>query len=741
MKPEAAPEDGAAAAESATAGLQPYSCLSCRRRRKKCDRTDPCANCRRAGTECVFVPRRPSTRQYSGAGALERVRYLEGVVQQLRAKLESLSGPHEGGDGASSRGQTASPAQPHAAHDADGVPGLHEEDEDEDEDEVTQLQTEFGQLAVGDGRSRYIVSNFWANLTEKVDGAASILEDLAEEEEARREQGDEQPTSILGLGPSLADAGPLHPAPDEFAVYWRLYKENCYPIIRVLHMPTVEPVVLRYQGRAGGDMPAGVEALLFAVYFAAVASLPDEECRAALGGDKRVLVGRYKAGMERALARARLLETDEVVVLQAFAVFLGSLRSYCNLRLMWSLTSIAARLAQNMGLHRDGTHFGLPAFAVESRRRLWWTICTLDARAAEDSGYRTSMHASGWDTQMPRNLDDADLGPGLAHLPASRVGFTEMAFGMVTSRATAAFQTLQSLSPGTVGPCGRLHTADGLARRAAVITGYQDALQRLFVGHDPADPFYWYTALVSCTLLSKMWLVAYFPSLRLATCGRLSAGVRDGLLVRAVTIIESQVLLYTGLPTARWSWFCLSHVQWYAIAYILTELCARGPGELVDRAWRAIDAVLKADGLTRSGDGDGDGDDEFGAHSRLGSLHDFEYRLLNRLLRRAREAHRPASAAMPYRVPGPDDLRSAAHRFDHELAFRSAELSPAAAMNHCGAETRDQPPVSPDYLRDQLLASAHDHPFDHLLYGSLQNDVDVAPAHQMPDYPSDKGPL
>ncbi|KID70594.1 fungal specific transcription factor domain-containing protein, partial [Metarhizium hybridum] len=585
MKPEAAPEDGAAASESAPAGLQPYSCLSCRRRRKKCDRTDPCANCRRAGTECVFVPRRPSTRQYSGAGALERVRYLEGVVQQLRAKLESLTGSHEGGDDASSRGHTASPAQPHAAHEADGVPGLHEEDEAEDEEEMTQLQTEFGQLAVGDGRSRYIVSNFWANLTEKVDGAASILEDLAEEEEARRDQGDdEQPTSILGLGPSLADAGPLHPAPDEFAVYWRLYKENCYPIIRVLHMPTVEPVVLRYQGRADGDMPAGVEALLFAVYFAAVASLPDEECRAALGGDKRVLVDRYKAGMERALARARLLETDEVVVLQAFAVFLGSLRSYCNLRLMWSLTSIAARLAQNMGLHRDGTHFHLPAFVVESRRRLWWTICALDARAAEDSGYRTSMHASGWDTQMPRNLDDADLGPGLAHLPASRVGFTEMAFGMVTSRATAAFQTLQSLSPGTVGPCGRLHTADGLARRAAVITGYQDALQRLF-------------------------------------------------------------------------------------------------------------------------------------------------------------AHRPASAAMPYRVPGPDDLRSAAHRFDHELASRSAELSSAAAMNHCGAETRGQPPVSPDYLRDQLLASAHDHPFDHLLYGSLQNDVDVAPAHQMPDYPSDKGPL
>ncbi|KAG8411555.1 hypothetical protein J3458_015613 [Metarhizium acridum] len=71
-----------------------------------------------------------------------------------------------------------------------------------------------------------------------------------------------------------------------------------------------------------------------------------------------------------------------------------------------------------------------------------------------------------------------------------------------------------------------------------------------------------------------MWLVAYLPSLRLATCGGRPDGVGDGLLVRAVTIVESQVLLYTGLPTARWTWYCFSHVQRYAIAYIVTELGA-----------------------------------------------------------------------------------------------------------------------------------------------------------------------
>ncbi|KAG8411554.1 hypothetical protein J3458_015612 [Metarhizium acridum] len=207
-------------------------------------------------------------------------------------RLESLSASREGVDGAPSQGHAAGPA-----YGADGVPGLCKEEDDDDE-EARQLQTEFGQLAVGDGRSQYMV-----------DGAASILQDLVEEEEEEEEspqhQGDQQLTSILGLGPCYADLGQLHPTPEKFATYWRLYKENRYPIIRILHMPTVEPI------------------------------------------------GRYKAGM----------------MLQAFAMFLSSLRSYCNLRLMWSLTS------QDMYLHRDGTHFGLSAFTAETRRRLWWTIC------------------------------------------------------------------------------------------------------------------------------------------------------------------------------------------------------------------------------------------------------------------------------------------------------------------------------------------------------------------------------
>lgn len=138
--------------------LQPYSCLSCRRKRKRCDRTNPCVNCRKTGVDCVFAPRKPSTRQYSGPSALERVKYLEGVVQQLRAELE-LRQPtrNDENNNPLNRGQTRPSSH---AHPEDNGLG--------DKNEIADLQAEFGQLAIGEGRSRYIVSNFWANLTEQV---------------------------------------------------------------------------------------------------------------------------------------------------------------------------------------------------------------------------------------------------------------------------------------------------------------------------------------------------------------------------------------------------------------------------------------------------------------------------------------------------------------------------------------------------------------------------------------------
>lgn len=45
--------------------------------------------------------------------------------------------------------------------------------------------------------------------------------------------------------------------------------------------------------------------------------------------------------------------------------------------------------------------------------------------------------------------------------------------------------------------------------------------------------------------------------------------------------------------TQNWKWLCETYVQWYALAFHLSELRRRTYGEEVDRAWKAVEGVLQ----------------------------------------------------------------------------------------------------------------------------------------------------
>lgn len=75
-----------------------------------------------------------------------------------------------------------------------------------------------------------------------------------------------------------------------------------------------------------------------------------------------------------------------LVVLQALVLHLLSVRDIYKPHTLWSLTSVAVRIAQSMGLERDGVSLGLPPFETEMQRRIWWLLKTHDFRTAELCG-------------------------------------------------------------------------------------------------------------------------------------------------------------------------------------------------------------------------------------------------------------------------------------------------------------------------------------------------------------------
>lgn len=83
-----------------------------------------------------------------------------------------------------------------------------------------------------------------------------------------------------------------------------------------------------------------------------------------------------------------------------------------------------------MGLHRDGTDYGLRPVETHVRRLIWYQICFLDIRTCEAQGPRPGIRVENFDTQLPLNIDDVEL-DGPNPLQKSVARWTDMTLALI----------------------------------------------------------------------------------------------------------------------------------------------------------------------------------------------------------------------------------------------------------------------------------------------------------------------
>lgn len=181
---------------------------------------------------------------------------------------------------------------------------------------------------------------------------------------------------IFGYSSTMMTLRILHPAANQMMTYWSIYKTNVDPVVRILHKPSTEQL-FRKAAQDHSTLNKSSEALVFAVYLAVITSLRPDECQGVLKLDRDTALKRYRYAAEQALARAGFLATQEIIVVQAFTLFLTCARRQADNKAVWTLTGLLLRMGHSIGVHRDGAQFGLAPFDTEMRRRLWWQICTL----------------------------------------------------------------------------------------------------------------------------------------------------------------------------------------------------------------------------------------------------------------------------------------------------------------------------------------------------------------------------
>ena len=590
-------------------GLNSRSCVTCRKRKVKCDKRHPCSNCNRAAIECVFpgpgrAPRR--SRKSPDTELLARLRRLEGVVQSLG------KGVDENGEtiGELTNDDQSQPLNLQQNRKLDAKPegsapiiGAHDVKDPQligvrkGDQGSNVMVKEFGRLVVGEGRSRYVSNKFWNSLSEEVAEMQDILDDPTDEEDDYPSPGSGSSASanhqgfIFSFSSTILSLRNFHPSKEQIPVYWNIYKTNIDPVTKLLHIPYYE-CILSQASKDLDHISKSLEVFMFSIYYGAVTTLSPEDCVRMLGLERQAALRKYRFAVEQALARAGFLSTSDFIVLQSMLLFLVCVRRADDTRYVWTLTGLLIRIAIAQGCHRDGQQFGLSPFDTEMRRRLWWQLCTLDVRASEDHGSDPTIIEQSFDTKFPLNINDEDITPGMKEWPEEHEGATEITFDLIRYSVSTTVRRL-SYAPAGPGPCRVRSAGLSLEDKEHMIEDLHQYLEKKYLRHlDTSVPLHWVSATVARLIMAKMWLIVHHPFSRSDGGAGLPQTTKDRLFLTSIEVIEFSRLLETEKTTIKWGWLFRTYVQWHALAFVLSQLCTRTTGPEIDKAWMVIEGVF-----------------------------------------------------------------------------------------------------------------------------------------------------
>ncbi|KIW80928.1 hypothetical protein Z517_03951 [Fonsecaea pedrosoi CBS 271.37] len=454
-----------------------------------------------------------------------------------------------------------------------------------------------GRLIIDQGRARFIQNKLWTTVSEELHHSKDVIPDTDTESEDELDTlADDRTDFVLGVTPSPAQTSSLHPSPEHVLKLWQIFLTNVNPLMKIVHQPTLQHSI-EEAIRDLDHIPRGLEALMFAIYGGAVLSMRDGECQATFGESRTVLQSRYRLGIRRALTKARFMATYDIVVLQALVIYLLTTRQALDARTLWTLSGVASRIAQGMGVHRDGTVLGLPPFETEMRRRLWWQINLLDFRAAELSGFGGLTEVNWWNTKVPSNVNDVEIWPGMKEPPVEQTRPTEMVVCLL-HYSVGAFWRRKLLEAGT--PEEDLNRAmqrwvatKTLAEKDAFVDEFQANLEEKVLRYcDPSIPLEMMALIYGRSMCKSIRFMSHHPR-RYANQEDIPDSERRLLWKTSMALMEADNLVHSHRSLQRFSWHIDAGFAWHSFIFALGELIARPTGEGRDEAWIQIEDVFK----------------------------------------------------------------------------------------------------------------------------------------------------
>jgi hypothetical protein len=410
-----------------------------------------------------------------------------------------------------------------------------------------------------------------------------------------------------GQGASLIDFLPSRLAADRLI---QQYFECVHPICQLVHRPTFEKEFDTFWGEVslGIEPPSSVQTIVFAAMFSGAVSMEEPIIFRDFGVAKASLIDNFKLGTETALARANFLRTTKIEVLQSFVMYLVSTSPWDNIYVHTStnhlsklplcrselsrahsvLVGAAIRMAECMGLHRDGEAYGMNPLETHVRRLVWHQICFLDIRTCEAQGPRPSIRRDEFDTKLPLNVDDVDL-HATGNVPAPADRWTDATFCLIRFEINEMMRTIWVDRP-------RLERKK--ISLTAVLSKIETFKNNIAARYDhlmdDRIPVQKCAKLVKTLLLSRLHIMVlhrYHNSVVNPMPDRL----RNIMLASGTTAMEAAVALETRPELRNWNWYGGALNQYHTAFLLLMEVYVYPQRKEADRIWVCLDYIFECD--------------------------------------------------------------------------------------------------------------------------------------------------
>ncbi|KAF7552677.1 hypothetical protein G7Z17_g4171 [Cylindrodendrum hubeiense] len=541
------------------------SCVLCQQRKIKCDKGAPCSNCDKVNAICTpSTPAPAPTPSEVAASTARSTDYAASMLDSPQSTAQSQLTPFA-----------------------------------DDDKDLNPIWMPKGKVIIENGSVKYVDNFPWATVQNQLQSMRQLLDD------------EERSATDSDLTPPREDVnvsfGDLHinltedvtPTPVQIFKLWQIFLERVNPLTKIIHVPSLQPLVVE-ASTDHSSISQNAQSLLFSIYAVSTLALTEEESSQLLKMTREQALLRFASGAKSAFTRSRILEKYDMMTLQALVLYLLSLHGRTSRHETWIISGMLIRMAQKMGLHKDGETLNLTPFEAEMRRRLWWQILMSDTKYAIASGFHEPLLTWNWDTKFPHNVNDADLFPNFMEPIRPRESPTEMGFYLLLCEICQfsienRITDIQTISLGinsgddTNGTKPTPMGSTACKYLVQILDAKLLALEQKYI--DPsAGPLHLLASRLRHFITADL-LAILTPIQELPEWGTEIFNAEDNVFRICVIHFENHVNLCDEMTDTSFFWFLKLHFETDAILFIAGNLQHRTLGGLVDRSWALIDRV------------------------------------------------------------------------------------------------------------------------------------------------------